>query len=44
MSTPYARISSLQLVSPFDLRGLEMRNRVVTAPLTRARAGRERVQ
>jgi N-ethylmaleimide reductase len=35
--------SPLQLLSPFDLRGLQLRNRVVMAPLTRARAGRERV-
>ena len=32
-----------RLLSPFDLRGLSLRNRVVMAPLTRARAGRERV-
>jgi hypothetical protein len=31
------------LLSPFDLRGLTLRNRVVMAPLTRARAGRERL-
>lgn len=31
------------LLSPFDLHGLPLRNRVVMAPLTRARAGRERV-
>lgn len=31
------------LLAPFDLRGLPLRNRVVMAPLTRARAGRERV-
>ncbi len=35
--------SSPHLLSPFDLRGLPLRNRVVMAPLTRARAGRERV-
>jgi 2,4-dienoyl-CoA reductase-like NADH-dependent reductase (Old Yellow Enzyme family) len=35
--------SSPHLLSPFDLRGLALRNRVVMAPLTRARAGRERV-
>jgi len=35
--------SSPLLLSPFDLRGLPLRNRVVMAPLTRARAGRERV-
>ena len=34
---------SPRLLSPFDLRGLPLRNRVVMAPLTRARAGRERV-
>ncbi len=31
------------LLSSFDLRGLSLRNRVVMAPLTRGRAGRERV-
>jgi len=31
------------LFSPFDLRGLPLRNRVVMAPLTRARAGCERL-
>jgi N-ethylmaleimide reductase len=31
------------LLSPFDLRGLPLRNRVVMAPLTRARAGCERL-
>src|SRR5512136_230120 len=31
------------LLSPFDLRGLALRNRVIMAPLTRARAGRERL-
>lgn len=43
MSTPHARVSSPHLLSPFDLRGIPLRNRVVMAPLTRARAGRERV-
>ncbi len=31
------------LLSPFDLRGLPLRNRVIMAPLTRSRAGRERL-
>lgn len=31
------------LLSPFDLRGIALRNRVVMAPLTRARAGKERI-
>lgn len=31
------------LLSPFDLRGIALRNRVVMAPLTRARAGQERL-
>ncbi|MCE9612304.1 MAG: hypothetical protein K8R23_19065 [Chthoniobacter sp.] len=35
--------TSPHLLSPFDLRGLPLRNRVVMAPLTRGRAGRERV-
>ncbi len=37
------KIHSPLLLSAFDLRGLALRNRVVMAPLTRARAGRERV-
>jgi N-ethylmaleimide reductase len=43
MTTPHATTRSPQLLSPFDLRGLALRNRVVMAPLTRGRAGRERV-
>jgi N-ethylmaleimide reductase len=35
--------ASPRLLSPFDLRGLPLRNRVAMAPLTRARAGCERV-
>jgi N-ethylmaleimide reductase len=31
------------LLSPFDLHGLHLKNRVVMAPLTRSRAGEERV-
>jgi N-ethylmaleimide reductase len=31
------------LLSPFDLRGLSLKNRVVMAPMTRSRAGKERV-
>ena len=31
------------LLSPFDLQGLPLRNRVVMAPLTRGRAGSERI-
>ena len=31
------------LLSPFDLGGLPLKNRVVMAPLTRARAGKERI-
>lgn len=34
---------SPQLLSPFDLNGQPLSNRVVLAPLTRARAGKERV-
>jgi N-ethylmaleimide reductase len=34
---------SRSLLSPFDLRGLALRNRIVMAPLTRSRAGRERL-
>jgi N-ethylmaleimide reductase len=31
------------LLQPFDLRGLELKNRVVLAPMTRARAGEDRL-
>lgn len=31
------------LLSPFDLRGLPLKNRVVMAPMTRSRAGKERM-
>lgn len=34
---------STALLSPFNLRGLILKNRVVMAPLTRARAGKERM-
>ena len=37
------KTTSPLLLSTFDLRGLKLRNRVVMAPLTRGRAGRERV-
>ena len=43
MNTPHASIQSPHLLSSFDLRGLALRNRVVMAPLTRGRAGIERV-
>ena len=43
MTTAAPKNSSPHLLSTFDLRGLALRNRVVMAPLTRARAGRERV-
>ncbi len=43
MITTQAKTPSIHLLSTFDLRGLALRNRVVMAPLTRARAGRERV-
>jgi 2,4-dienoyl-CoA reductase-like NADH-dependent reductase (Old Yellow Enzyme family) len=35
--------SGHRLFEPFDLRGLALRNRVVLAPMTRARAGAERL-
>ena len=35
--------TSPNLLSPFDLKGLPISNRVVLAPLTRARAGAERI-
>ena len=34
---------STDLLSPFDLRGLNLKNRVVMAPMTRSRAGSERI-
>ncbi|MDF5726772.1 MAG: alkene reductase [Rhizonema sp. PD38] len=34
---------STDLLSPFDLRGLKLKNRVVMAPMTRSRAGSERI-
>ena len=43
MTTVINQSLSPHLLSPFDLRGLALRNRVVMAPLTRARAGHERV-
>src|SRR5512137_686387 len=42
MTTVMNKSHSPNLLSPFDLHGLALRNRVVMAPLTRARAGRER--
>ena len=41
MTTPLATTSSPNLLSPFDLRGLLLRNRVVMTPFTLARAGRD---
>jgi N-ethylmaleimide reductase len=35
--------TSLALLSPFDLQGLSLKNRVVMAPMTRARAGEVRL-
>lgn len=43
MTATSLKIHSPNLLSPFDLHGLALRNRVVMAPLTRARAGKERV-
>ena len=43
MNTILVGSHSSHLLSAFDLRGLALRNRVVMAPLTRARAGRARV-
>jgi len=43
MITSSTKSPSAHLLSPFNLHGLALRNRVVMAPLTRARAGRERV-
>ena len=42
MTTSHS-ITSPHLHSTVDLRGLPLRNRVAMAPLTRGRAGRERV-
>ena len=38
-----SKLEMLELLSPFKLRDLELKNRVVLAPLTRARAGKERM-
>ena len=43
MNTAPTTSRSPHLLTTFDLRGLPLRNRVVMAPLTRARSGRERV-
>lgn len=43
MMTQSDNVHLPHLLSSFDLRGLPLRNRVVMAPLTRARAGRQRV-
>jgi N-ethylmaleimide reductase len=43
MTTAATQTHLPHLLSTFDLGGLTLRNRVVMAPLTRARAGRERV-
>lgn len=43
MNPAPTKTRSPHLLSAFDLHGLALRNRVVMAPLTRARAGRERV-
>ncbi len=42
-TTTQSSSQSPRLLSPFDLLGLPLRNRVVMAPLTRARAGGQRV-
>lgn len=43
MAPALTHTGSIGLLSPFDLRGLRLRNRIVMAPLTRSRAGRERL-
>lgn len=43
MTTQASKPHLPHLLSPFDLGGLPLRNRVVMAPLTRGRAGQERV-
>ncbi len=43
MNTTTSPKPAPHLLSTYDLHGLALRNRVVMAPLTRARAGRERV-
>ena len=43
MTNASSNLIPTRLLSAFDLRGLPLRNRLVMAPLTRARAGRERV-
>ncbi|QPJ61901.1 MAG: alkene reductase [Candidatus Nitronauta litoralis] len=41
--TPYQNRESKKLLSPFQIGDLTLKNRVVLAPMTRARAGRERM-
>ncbi len=36
-------MSDSALFQPFDLKGLPLRNRIVMAPMTRSRAGQERL-
>ncbi|MEQ1843801.1 MAG: alkene reductase, partial [Verrucomicrobiales bacterium] len=43
MTTIPSTTSAPHLLSPVDLHGLRLRNRVVMAPLTRGRAGQERI-
>ena len=43
MNDSSSTIVSPHLLSSYDLRGLDLRNRLVMAPLTRGRAGQERV-
>ena len=43
MTTSPTKPQLSHLLSGFDLHGLALRNRVIMAPLTRGRAGRERV-
>lgn len=43
MTTMFTSNRLPHLLSPCDLSGLRLRNRVVMAPLTRARAGRDRI-
>jgi N-ethylmaleimide reductase len=38
IATSEASMSTLELLTPFDLKGLKLRNRIVMAPMTRSRA------
>lgn len=43
MTTSFSEASSLTLLTPITIGDLELKNRIVMAPLTRSRAGEERI-